>query len=230
MTCGSTNSKKPQASREILSSQIPLPVCASPTAALLTEQAPTESRSRDSPQAEGHKAEASRRLVILVPSDPVHGSCPPTIHSILYHVAHSPGDRDSSLRLENSPRHDSYHCPVKESSQPVREAVRHNNKLCRRSPKQILFPVSFKPLFYSNMIIPLFAIFAIFIFLFYKVVAGRRAQAKTLSKDYLEAWHEEWRAGQELKRKEHVAQVERQHAEHSAQDTVRNKQLLALIE
>ncbi|KAH9452199.1 hypothetical protein Pst134EA_015032 [Puccinia striiformis f. sp. tritici] len=82
----------------------------------------------------------------------------------------------------------------------------------------------------ANMIIPLFAIFAIFIFLFYKVVAGRRAQAKTLSKDYLEAWHEEWRAGQELKRKEHVAQVERQHAEHSAQDTVRNKQLLALIE
>ncbi|KAI7950103.1 hypothetical protein MJO28_008924 [Puccinia striiformis f. sp. tritici] len=102
----------------------------------------------------------------------------------------------------------------------------------------------------ANMIIPLFAIFAIFIFLckvhflliliytnidfhytlVYKVVAGRRAQAKTLSKDYLEAWHEEWRAGQELKRKEHVAQVERQHAEHSAQDTVRNKQLLALIE
>ncbi|POW07425.1 hypothetical protein PSHT_09949 [Puccinia striiformis] len=63
-----------------------------------------------------------------------------------------------------------------------------------------------------------------------RVRVGKPCPNPTRSKDDLEAWHEEWRAGQELKRKEHVAQVERQHAEHSAQDTFRNKQLLALIE
>ncbi|KAI7954193.1 hypothetical protein MJO28_006740 [Puccinia striiformis f. sp. tritici] len=49
----------------------------------------------------------------------------------------------------------------------------------------------------ANMIIPLCAFLAILIFLVYKVVAGRRAQAKTSSKDDVEAWHEEWRAGRE---------------------------------